>query len=115
MLQRFAQFCIALLEFFEQPHVLDAITAWAAKVSRSLICLSEKGPASLRRMRIAPIEIPSRSNGTASLVRCPASAQCSRAIREFGFEFSGDVMDVNRLPVDDGPAGRYAASEPQRS
>ena len=23
MLQRLAQFCVALLEFFEQPHVLD--------------------------------------------------------------------------------------------
>ena len=69
MLESFAQFCIALAEFFEQRTFSMAITAWLAKVSRSAICLSEKDRTSCRRIRIAPIEAPSRSSGTARDVR----------------------------------------------
>ena len=46
-----------------------AITAWSAKVRRSAICLSEKGFASARTTRIAPIAPSPRSIGTASRLR----------------------------------------------
>jgi len=45
-----------------------AMTAWAAKVSTSLICFSEKGWTSRRQRPIAPTGTPSRSSGTASTV-----------------------------------------------
>ena len=50
MLQGLPQFCVALLDFFEQPHVSIAITAWLAKVLRSAICFSENGRTSVRRI-----------------------------------------------------------------
>ena len=48
-----------------------AITAWSAKVLRRAICLSENGRTSVRRIRIAPMGTPSRSNGVARTVRVP--------------------------------------------
>ena len=54
-----------------------AMTAWSAKVFRSSICRSEKGPAWSRATLIVPIARPSRSIGTATMllkVVCLASA-----------------------------------------
>src|SRR4051812_43337124 len=48
-----------------------AITAWSANVSRSWMCRSEKGSASLRRMTITPIGTPLRSRGVAKTLRIP--------------------------------------------
>ena len=42
-----------------------AITAWSAKVWRSVICLSVNGRTSLRPTSMTPMRRPSRSNGTA--------------------------------------------------
>src|SRR5262249_20957618 len=50
-----------------------AIAAWLAKVSSSLICLSLNGRTSSRRMRIAPMAFPSRSNGVAKVVCWPVA------------------------------------------
>ena len=72
MLQRFAQLCVALPNSLNSRTFSMAMTAWQAKVSRSAICLSENGRTSVRRIAIAPIEAPSRINGVASIVRCPA-------------------------------------------
>ena len=49
MLQRLAQFCIALLEFFEQPDVFDRDDRLVAKVSKESICFSVNGRTSVRR------------------------------------------------------------------
>ena len=47
-----------------------AITAWAAKVFASAICLSEKGRTSVRRMAMTPMGTPSRRSGVASRSEC---------------------------------------------
>ena len=47
-----------------------AMTAWLANVSRSAICLAEKGWTSgPRLMTMTPSGVPSRSSGVASIVR----------------------------------------------
>ncbi len=48
-----------------------AMTAWLAKVSSSLICFSENGRASVRRIAIVPMGCPSRSRGVATMLRNP--------------------------------------------
>ncbi len=48
-----------------------AMTAWSAKVWSSAICVSVNGRTSSRRSRITPTASPSRSSGTASVVRWP--------------------------------------------
>jgi hypothetical protein len=48
-----------------------AITACAANVSRSLICLSVKGRTSSRRTIMAPSGTPSRMSGVTRAARCP--------------------------------------------
>jgi hypothetical protein len=50
-----------------------AMTAWSAKVFSRAICLSVNGTASARRRLIEPSTTPSRSSGTLSAVRVPAS------------------------------------------
>ena len=40
MLQRLAQFCIALAEFLEQPHVLDGDHGLVGEGLKKAICLS---------------------------------------------------------------------------
>ena len=47
MLQRLAQFRIALLNSLNSRTFSMAMTAWSAKVLRSAICLSEKGRTSV--------------------------------------------------------------------
>ena len=71
MLQSLAQFCVALLDLLEQAHVFNRDHRLTAKVSSSLICLSEKGRTSIRLILIAPIGIPSRSMGALRNVRTP--------------------------------------------
>ena len=50
-----------------------AMTAWAAKVWRSEICLSVNGFASVRRRLIEPSATSSRSSGTLRVARKPIS------------------------------------------
>ena len=61
LLQCLAQFRVTLLNSLNSRTFSIAITAWSAKVLRSVICLSEKGRTSVRRIRIAPMGAPSRS------------------------------------------------------
>ena len=46
-----------------------AMTAWSAKVLSSSICRSGNGPVSDRATVIEPIGMPSRSIGTATMLR----------------------------------------------
>ena len=58
MLQGLAQFRVALLNSLNSRTFSIAITAWSAKVSRSVICLSVKGRTSVRRIRMTPMGTP---------------------------------------------------------
>ena len=71
MLQRLAQFRVALLEFFEQPDILDGDHRLISEGFKQCDLLSVNGRTSFRRMVIAPIGAPSRIRGTASPVRIP--------------------------------------------
>ena len=109
MLQCLAQFCVALLSSLNSRTFSIAITAWSAKVLRSSICLSVNGRTSVRRIMIAPIATPSRSNGTASTVRIPRLLSTRLASGNSSSSSARHVMDMNRLPVDDGSAGMRTA------
>ena len=50
MLQRLAQFRVALLSSLNSRTFSMAITAWSAKVSSSAICFSVNGRTSMRRI-----------------------------------------------------------------
>ena len=65
MLQGLAQLRVALPSSLNKRTFSMAITAWSAKVSRSLICFRVNGRTSVRRMIIAPMATPSRSIGAA--------------------------------------------------
>ena len=54
MLQRLAQFRIALLDLLEQRTFSMAMTAWSAKVSSSSICLSVNGSTTVAPNRDGP-------------------------------------------------------------
>ena len=69
MLQRLAQFRVALLNSLNSRTFSMAITAWSAKVLTSAICFSVNGRTSSAPNLMAPIGAPSRSSGTASTVR----------------------------------------------
>ena len=64
MLQGLAQFCVALLEFLEQPRRSRSRSRLGPRRSlKRAICFSVKGVTSFRRIAIVPIAVPSRSNG----------------------------------------------------
>ena len=73
MLQGFAQFCVALLEFFEQPDVLDGDDGLVGEGFEQRDLLVRKGRTSVRRIKMAPIATPSRSKGATKPVRSPAA------------------------------------------
>ena len=60
MLQRLAQFRVALAEFLEQPHVLDGDHRLVGEGFEKRDLLFGKGRTSVRRMRITPMATPSR-------------------------------------------------------
>ena len=66
MLQRLAQFRVALLEFLEQPNILDRDDGLVGKGFEQSDLFVREWTNFLRRIKIAPIEIPSRNNGVAS-------------------------------------------------
>ena len=71
MLERLAQLRVALIEFLEQPHVLDGDDRLSSKgLEQSDLFLGERADFQPADM-ITPMGIPSRSNGMASTVRTP--------------------------------------------
>ncbi len=86
MLQRLAQFGIALPSSLNSRTFSMAITAWSAKVLRRAICFSVKGRTSVRRIMIVPIGTPSRSNGVASMVRVPVLSDGCLDSGKLGFK-----------------------------
>ena len=112
MLQRLAQFCVALLHFLEQSHVLDGDHGLVGEGFEKCDLLFGEGP-NLRcgESEIAPMATPSRSNGVTRTVRVPVT--CWRALASGNSVSSSgsNIMDVNRLAVDDGSASGRAATE----
>ena len=108
MLQGLAQFCVALLHSLNSRTFSMAMTAWSAKVSSSAICFSVNGRTSVRRIIIAPMATPSRSNGVARMVRMPTLLR-DCAVRKLVSISASKIVDVDRLPVDNGSAAGRAA------
>ena len=72
MLQCFAQFCVAFLQFLKQPHVLDSDNGLVGEgLEKSYLLLGE-GADFFRSIAIAPIKLVSFSNGTAKTLRIPS-------------------------------------------
>ena len=71
MLQRLAQFCVALAEFFEQSHVFDGNYGLIGESLEKRDLFSVNGRTSVRRIVMAPMETPSRNNGMKERVRIP--------------------------------------------
>ena len=77
MLQRLAQFRVALLDLLEQPHVLDGDDRLVGEGLESSICLSVNGRTiKSRHMMMPPIGVPSRSSGYAKHRAIAASFWC---------------------------------------
>ena len=75
-----------------------AITAWSAKVLRSVICLSVNGRTSVRRIIIAPMRLLLVVTASQDSFE---SLSCWMALSpETRFQFCREVRDVDRLPVD---------------
>ena len=90
-----------------------AMTAWLANVSRSAICLAEKGWTSGPRvMTMTPSGVPSRSSGVASIVRMrdPACLDAGHGFRELRLG-RHDVLDVDRPPVAHNPSAYGVATD----
>ena len=78
MLQRLAQFRVALLQFFEQPHVLDGDDRLVGEGFEQCDLLVGKRMNLVRRMLITPMAIPSRSSGVARKSGFPSLLQLCR-------------------------------------
>ena len=108
MLQRLAQFCIALLDFFEQPHVLDGDHGLIGEGFKEFNLFVSERSDFFRRIRIAPIETPSRSNGVARTVRIPVVRQSKQSQKIRLGPLGQIVMNVNGLSVEHSSAYRAA-------
>ena len=107
MLQRLVQFCVALLEFFEQAHVLDGDDRLIGEgfEERDLL-FGKMAEPPFGEYESTPIGIPSRSNGVARTVRTTARLDSTSRLRDIPLRFRAqDVMDVNRLAIDHCSAG----------
>src|SRR5262245_44373593 len=107
MFQGFAQFNVALLEFFEQAHVLDGNDRL---ISKGL----EKSDLFFREWSDFRAANQNRSNGNTFTeqrrCQCRTNAETSSKARpQFIFRHCRKVMNVNSLPVNDG-SGRYRDS-----
>ena len=71
LLQSFAQIRVALLEFFEQPHVLDGDHGLGGESFEERDLLSEKGRTSVRLMLITPMGHLRVAEEQPSTVRIP--------------------------------------------
>ena len=90
-----------------------AITAWLAKVSRSAICLAEKGWASgPRLMKMTPSGVPSRSSGRAQHGPGEGAAlpHAGHGFRKLSLG-RHDVLDVDRPSVVHHPSADGATAD----
>ena len=102
MLQGFAQFRVALLEFFEQPHVLDRDHRLIGEgFEQSDLFFGERTNL-VRRILITPIGTPSRSSGMASAVRIPVCLREPEIPGNPSSSSASKIVDMDRLPVENG-------------
>ena len=112
MLQGLAQFCVALLEFFEQPHVLDGDHRLIGEgFEQRDLFIGERSEPRIGEAEWRRSATPSRSNGTARAVRVPVTCWTGLGFRILGIEQRQNIINVNRLAVDNGSAGRCASTE----
>jgi hypothetical protein len=75
MLQRFAKFLIALLEFLEEPDIFDGDDGLVGEGFQKCDLLVREGT-NLRTAYVnRPIAIPSRSSGVTRSVRTPKASR----------------------------------------
>ena len=85
-----------------------AITAWSAKVSTNLICLSVNGRTAARCRTSTPTGMPSRRSGTPRIVRkSPSLAAFQSGI----FRISEDIRNLNGFALKQDAAGYQVASQ----
>ena len=104
MLQGLAQFCVALLEFLEQPHVLDGDHGLVGEGFKQLDLLFGKGSnfgaANHDRPNGNTFTQQRRGKNTSET---PAAC-CAVVLPGTRSHLCQDIVNVNRLPVDHGPA-----------
>ena len=72
MLQGLAQLCIALVKFFEQPHVLDRDHSLIGEgLQKSDLFVGRRDELRFGECESPPMATPSRNNGVLSTVRVP--------------------------------------------
>ena len=100
MLQGLAQFCVALLQFFEQPHVLDGDDGLIGEGFEKLdLFIGRTDEPPCGESESPRWRMPSRSNGVASSVRTPMTLPKATLPEIRSRLLPLDVMDMNRLPV----------------
>src|SRR5262245_48150320 len=111
MLQGLAQFCIALLDLLEQPHILDGDNRLIGKGLEKSDLLFRKRPyfgsADLNRADGNSFTKQRRNKNRARA--CNLLARLGFLVLRF--KLWHDIMNMNRLAVDDRSAGGCAASE----
>ena len=99
MLQGLAQFRVALAEFPEQAHVLDGDDRLVGEgFEKRDLFVGEWANFQCGELNDADA-MPSRSNGVASMVRVPSAAE-AHGFRNYSRHRCREVMNVDRLPVD---------------
>ena len=104
MLQRLAQFRVALLEFFEQPNVLDRDDGLVGKgFKRRNLFLRERSYFDSANTYAANRDALSQQRH----VKYAATTRDllgNFGLRIFCLDFGGNIVNVNYFPVDHGPA-----------
>src|SRR5215831_14858961 len=106
MLQRFAQFGVTFLDFFEQPNVFDRDHRLRSKGLQQLDLLIGKGT------NFHPADHDRPDWDTLAQQRrgeyCPNAETSGKARSEISLWFCGEVMNVNGLTVNHSSAGNIA-------
>src|SRR5262252_10619470 len=102
---------IRLLQLIEQPHVLDGDDRLVGKGFEEQDLLARE------RTYLLSANLDSPNGDAFSQQRCRKYGPNTReslsrfGFREFGFELCEKVMDMDRVPVDHGPAGGPATTQ----
>src|SRR5262249_42546197 len=111
MLQSLAKFCVALLDFLEQPHVLDGDDGLVdERFEKSDLLVGERA-----NLKSANIDNPNGNTFTQQWNgQTGPNAQAMDGmpdIRPILFTFGPDVVSMNCLPIEYGPTARGATAD----
>ena len=93
VLARFRELAALVLDFVEQPHVLDRDHRLVGEGPDKLDLLARERPNRPRSHTITPIGLPSRSIGTPSMVRPPIFCASTELVGRVGQDI-GDLDDA---------------------